>query len=66
MLTAAKYLDDFRYSNADFAKIGGLQTKELNKLEEDFLLTINFNLLITTEQYQAFCEKIIGQTTNPD
>jgi hypothetical protein len=36
-------LDDFRYNNADMAKIGGMTTEEMNKLEEEFLLSIDFD-----------------------
>jgi len=36
ILCAAKFLDDFRYNNADMAKIGGMTVQEMNGLEEEF------------------------------
>ena len=45
------------------AKIGGISVRELNRMEENFLLTINFNLAVSTEQYQQFTGWIMGQVS---
>eukprot|EP00961_Rhodomonas_salina_P250977 3393026-Rhodomonas_salina.1 len=43
-MTAAKFLDDSYYSNKRWADVGGLDTKELNRLELEFLFRIGFSL----------------------
>ena len=46
MLCAAKFSDDLRLSNKDYARIGGITNIELNRLELIFLETIGFNLSV--------------------
>ena len=60
MCCAAKFLDDFRYNNSDMARIGGMSCQELNKLEEEFLLTINFDLYVNLDEYQNIMNYIVG------
>ncbi|EKX41964.1 hypothetical protein GUITHDRAFT_153713 [Guillardia theta CCMP2712] len=54
MMTSAKFLDDFYYSNASWAEIGSLKLKELNKLELDFLFLMEFDLHIHRFEYDKF------------
>lgn len=61
VLCAAKFMDDFCYNNADMAKIGGMNIQELNKLEEVFQTTIDFDLYVTIEEYQGIVQYITGQ-----
>jgi len=42
------------YGNSYVAKIGGMALQELNNLEELFLSTIDFNLIVEIEEYQNF------------
>ena len=44
VMVAAKFLDDFYYSNEFWAKIGGVPNAELNTLELEFLFMTNFDL----------------------
>lgn len=44
VMVAAKFLDDFYYSNEFWAKIGGVPNSELNTLELEFLFMTNFDL----------------------
>lgn len=53
MLAAAKFYDDQYASNACYAILGGVTTRELNRLEAHFLFLINFQLYISPEQYSA-------------
>ena len=46
IVLAAKFNDDLRLNNRDFAKIGGVSVKELLVLEMVFMQRIKFNLKV--------------------
>lgn len=69
VLLATKFIDDVLYDNAHFAKVGGLDVKELNMLELDMLKVLNFRLFIEPEEFEAFEELLLDfalSTTDPD
>lgn len=49
VLCAAKFLDDRYYNNAFYAKVGGISTLELNRLELEMLQLLEFRLAISPE-----------------
>lgn len=51
-------MEDKYYKNDYYAKVGGITVKELNKLEIEFLLMINFKLFVELEVFNQFREKI--------
>lgn len=55
ILLASKFIDDKFYSNEYYAKIGGITLEELNKLEIEFLQTINFECFVSKSEYLHFC-----------
>ena len=55
---AAKTFDDQFYTNAHYAKVGGIPVEELNCLELEFLFNINFSLYVSCEDYQRYHEEI--------
>jgi hypothetical protein len=58
VMTAAKYLDDFYYSNKHWAEVGGITTQEINRLELEFLFRIGFNLHMQREEYDWYAEEL--------
>lgn len=54
-LVAAKFVEDECYNNAYYAKIGGISVAEMNKLEMNFLFTLEFKLHVTTEVFTKYC-----------
>ncbi|TXG65526.1 hypothetical protein EZV62_006801 [Acer yangbiense] len=58
IMVAAKYIDDECYNNAYFAKLGGVSTEELNRLELKFLFTLDFKLHVTTEDFRKYCSQL--------
>ena len=52
LLVATKYFDDKYYENSYYAKVGGIKISELNELEKQFLLLINFELYVTEDSYE--------------
>jgi hypothetical protein len=53
VLIAAKLFDDKFYSNAFYARIGGISTKELNRLELEMLQLLEFRMWVQREDLLA-------------
>ncbi|CAH8392403.1 unnamed protein product [Eruca vesicaria subsp. sativa] len=62
LLVAAKFLDRKCYNNAYYAKIGGVSTEEMNRLERTFLFDLDFRLNITTEMFEKHCLMLQRET----
>eukprot|EP00960_Hanusia_phi_P076471 768564-Hanusia_phi.AAC.10 len=60
VMTAAKFLDDFYYSNKHWAEVGGISLQELNLLELEFLFRMGFCLNITREDYESYFTMLVG------
>ncbi|KAJ6762759.1 CYCLIN [Salix purpurea] len=45
VMVAAKFLDDECYDNAYYARIGGVSTAEMNRMEMKFLFSLDFQSL---------------------
>ncbi|MCO5565159.1 hypothetical protein L7F22_018832 [Adiantum nelumboides] len=58
ILVSAKFLDDSYYDNAYYAQIGGISTKEMNKLEWDFLFLLDFRLQVTVSVFESYCSHL--------
>ena len=56
---AAKFNDDLRLSNADFAKIGGIGAAELFTLELEMLSALEFNLSVSKEVFVSYLRQIL-------
>eukprot|EP00929_Paragymnodinium_shiwhaense_P112575 TRINITY_DN80821_c0_g1_i1.p1 TRINITY_DN80821_c0_g1~~TRINITY_DN80821_c0_g1_i1.p1 ORF type:complete len:328 (+),score=57.01 TRINITY_DN80821_c0_g1_i1:235-1218(+) len=54
LLASVKYTEDYVYSNAFYAKAGGLQLKEVNRLERYLLQALDFDLRVTPEEYKQY------------
>ncbi|KAF9328503.1 hypothetical protein BG006_008310 [Podila minutissima] len=52
LMIAAKFTSDLFYSNARYAKVGGLSLPELNQLELEFLFTTRFELNVKVDELQ--------------
>lgn len=53
-MLAAKFLDDHYYNNAYYAKIGGISTQEMNRLEVDMLTLLDHRLYFSAEAVRSF------------
>ncbi|KAI4837795.1 cyclin [Plasmodium brasilianum] len=54
VMISAKFFDDLYYSNSFYAKVGGVTTKELNKLEVYFLNLLDYKLYVSSEEYDFY------------
>lgn len=60
---ACKMLDDRCFSNVHYAKVGGIPTtKEMNRLELQFLKYIDYSLHVNVDQYRA---KLVSLENHP-
>ncbi|KAH9531263.1 hypothetical protein CY35_19G029000 [Sphagnum magellanicum] len=58
VMVAAKFLDDAYYNNAYYAKVGGVTTSEMNKLEIEFLFRLDFRLQVTVSVFESYCSHL--------
>jgi hypothetical protein len=54
MVTAAKFHDDNHYKNTYYAKVGGIGSTEVNKLEALFLTVLDWNVGVSGREYQLY------------
>ena len=64
MLIAIKYNEDEYYNNTFYAKIGGVKKSEIDVLEYQFLILIDFKLYVSEELFEKYSDYI--QNTNLD
>lgn len=55
IMVASKYVEDMNYKNSYFARVGGLTTKEMNKLEMDFLFMMGFKMHVNVSVFESYC-----------
>lgn len=51
----ASFLFDRNYRNSYFARVGGLTTNELNKLELEFLFLMGFKFHVNLSVFDSYC-----------
>ncbi|XP_010264311.1 PREDICTED: cyclin-U2-2-like isoform X2 [Nelumbo nucifera] len=52
IMVASKFVEDM---NSYFAKVGGLTTNQMNKLEVDFLFLVGFKLHVNVSVFKSYC-----------
>lgn len=66
VLLAAKWVDDVSYSNAHYAKVGGIQTAvEMSRLEAHMLKALDYRLFITKESFEEVESRLIQIALTP-
>ncbi|CAA3008776.1 cyclin-P3-1-like [Olea europaea var. sylvestris] len=58
VMVAAKFIDDAFFNNAYYARVGGVSTAELNKLEMKFLFGLDFELHVTLQTFKRYCSRL--------
>ena len=58
MVLAIKYNEDDYYSNKYYAKVGGINLEEINTLEYNLLILLNFEVFIDDETYNKYKEQL--------
>ncbi|CAI9765164.1 unnamed protein product [Fraxinus pennsylvanica] len=55
IMLASKYVEDMNYRNSYFARVGGLTSKEMNKLEVEFLFLMKFKFHVNVSVFESYC-----------
>ncbi|XP_051147019.1 cyclin-U2-1-like [Andrographis paniculata] len=58
IMVASKYVEDMNYRNSYYAKVGGLSTQEMNKLEMEFLFEMKFKLHVNVSVFESYCRHL--------
>ena len=59
MMLAVKFFDDVYYSNAYYAKVGGVKGPEMNVLELHFLRLIDWQLFVSPEEFELYKTNVL-------
>ena len=59
-MIADKFYTDECLRNTDYGLVDGISIEELNYLECDLLLLMNYNLLINQESIEGYRKKLMG------
>ncbi|OMJ72636.1 hypothetical protein SteCoe_28861 [Stentor coeruleus] len=59
LVVAAKFFEDRYYKNSYYSKVGGIANPELNTLEMEFLVYIDFRLYVSNEEYENYYNTLI-------
>ena len=54
VLLAIKYNEDDYYSNTHYSKIGGITMQELNDLEDEFIVGLNWQVWVDYELFSKY------------
>ena len=65
VVVAAKMLDDRVYSNAYYARVGGVSTQEMNRMEKSFIHLLEFRLMVTVPNLETYCKGIQNAYVQP-
>ncbi|XP_010552777.1 PREDICTED: cyclin-U3-1 [Tarenaya hassleriana] len=63
VMLAAKVLDDRYFNNAYYARVGGVSTRELNRLEMKLLFTLDFKLQVKPQTFHVYCCQLEKETS---
>ncbi|KAL8495548.1 hypothetical protein ACS0TY_019616 [Phlomoides rotata] len=58
IMVASKYVEDMNYRNSYFARVGGLSTNEMNRLEVEFLFLMKFKLHVNVSVFEGYCSHL--------
>lgn len=61
IMVAAKFIDDAFFNNAYYARVGGISTYELNKLEMKFLFGLEFRLHVCVNTFDKYCSLLLKE-----
>jgi hypothetical protein len=60
LIISVKFYEDKYYKNSYYAKVGGISNIEVNTLEHEFLIYIDFGLFVKTEEYENYLRTLLN------
>ncbi|KAJ6405624.1 hypothetical protein OIU84_013561 [Salix udensis] len=64
VMIAAKFVDDAFFNNGYYARVGGVSTEELNRLEMKFLFGIDFRLQVNVNTFGKYCYRLEKESSD--
>jgi len=59
VVVAAKFFDDMFFTNAFYARVGGVSPGDLNEMEGQFLGLVQWRLHVLPEEYAQCCKRVL-------
>ncbi|KAF8735772.1 hypothetical protein AX14_001491 [Amanita brunnescens Koide BX004] len=60
LMMANKFLDDNTYTNKTWSEVSGIDLSEINRMEREFLLGVDFNLYVDKPTYESWLNLLKG------
>jgi hypothetical protein len=58
IMLATKFMDDTHHDNRHFAAVGGIHVQDLNKMEIEMIVALDFNLYVSPAQFNTYVDMI--------
>ncbi|KAJ8450103.1 hypothetical protein Cgig2_033297 [Carnegiea gigantea] len=58
VMVASKFVEDMNYRNSHYARVGGVTTKEMNKMEMEFLFMMGFKMHVNSSVFESYCRHL--------
>ncbi|PBK89277.1 hypothetical protein ARMGADRAFT_970321 [Armillaria gallica] len=60
LMMANKFLDDNTYTNKTWSEVSGIELPEINRMEREFLMGVDFNLYVDKKTYECWLSLLKG------
>ncbi|RDB27298.1 Cyclin-U4-3 [Hypsizygus marmoreus] len=60
LMMANKFLDDNTYTNKTWSEVSGIDLSEINRMEREFLMGVDFNLYVDKATYESWLNLLKG------
>ncbi|KAF8139811.1 cyclin-domain-containing protein [Boletus edulis] len=60
LMMANKFLDDNTYTNKTWSEVSGIDLGEINRMEREFLLGVEFSLYVSGKKYESWLNLLKG------
>ncbi|TFK28438.1 hypothetical protein FA15DRAFT_701100 [Coprinopsis marcescibilis] len=60
LMMANKFLDDNTYTNKTWSEVSGIELEEINRMEREFLMGVDFNLYVDKQTYESWLNLLKG------
>jgi len=58
VMVASKFLEDLNCRNSYYARVGGVSSEEINRMEMEFLFLMGFKLQVSVNVFESYCSHL--------
>nr|VWP01821.1 E3 ubiquitin-protein ligase (EC [Ganoderma boninense] len=66
LMLANKFVDDNTYTNKTWSEVSGIELGEVNRMEREFLLGLDFDLYVNKSTYESWLKFLTGLVMNKE